>query len=812
MHAECGMSWHAFGFAFLTSVVAVLPGTAAAQTLSVQDFRPIPGSTSFLSFVDPVGAENSFGAGAMASYASEPYVLRNSQTGREIPVISFLSTTNTQVFGHFGRFSASLDMPGNIAAGGPGVEVPVFFGDLTLRADGLLLDRREHVFGSSFFLEGTLPTGNRGTYVSEERPTAGAGFSAALGRKASAGLSLGIGTGSGSEVGELTWGSRLRWGAGVQVPVLEHVRAVAEAGGFWLLSAPFSAGANPAEMLVAARLGPFGSVSFTLGGGAGVSSGIGVPDYRVLGGLSWNRLIEARKTKLVDPDGDHLGSDRDLCPDQAEDAGGSDDTDGCPDLGWALVRIRAFHVDGSPAGPFRLTRSQVMAAAGAAPTPAPKASATPAPKASATPAPKASATPAPNASATPAPKASATLGSTAEGQLARAFPPGLLLARIEADGSLPLDLRLPLTVGRTYAVSVLLDDRATTDSNDPVVVAAAADEHSDRDADGIPDGRDLCPDQPEDPNLLDDLDGCPDGDLVPTHFVIEDAKGLRVDRAHLAITGGPGAGAWDVVDGAFVRSLPPGTHRVALSVEGLPILETSVLVPDGPGHSVVLAFPSPARGGELDLVVHDGDGHPQAAQMALSGPLDLGETIGPDGLAQDLLPAGSYELRLSAAGFATKKMRFDVVARKVVHEAVVLRPVEAPASLRPPGSMPVIARLSFESGSRNASSHPALEDLADLLRARSDLVVVDLVGMASGEIDRPCDARAGAEVAGWVRDRLVEAGVEPERLRAIGVAHPPSDEAAEARPAGTATVLARVRVRSEPPTVSSSCEGIRPAN
>ena len=43
----------------------------------------------------------------------------------------------------------------------------------------------------------------------------------------------------------------------------------------------------------------------------------------------------------------------------------------------------------------------------------------------------------------------------------------------------------------------------------------------DRDGDGIPDSIDKCPDQPEDKDLFDDADGCPDPD--------NDGDGIRLD-------------------------------------------------------------------------------------------------------------------------------------------------------------------------------------------------------------------------------------------------------------------------------------------
>lgn len=80
---------------------------------------------------------------------------------------------------------------------------------------------------------------------------------------------------------------------------------------------------NPMEVRIAGQLRQSDLV-FTLGAGAGVISGIGVPVFRVLGGASWS-------PQALDGDHDGVRDADDLCPTEPEDLDGNYDEDGCPE-------------------------------------------------------------------------------------------------------------------------------------------------------------------------------------------------------------------------------------------------------------------------------------------------------------------------------------------------------------------------------------------------------------------------------------------------------------------------------------------------
>ncbi len=115
-----------------------------------------------------------------------------------------------------------------------------------------------------------------------------------------------------------------RYEAGLGYQITPIVKVQAEAFG----STQFSAtkGTNTLEADGAVVLSPLlnGGLDFTVGGGAGILDGVGVPLFRVIGGASF-------KMESGDSDGDGIPDNTDKCPTLKEDKDGYQDDDGCPD-------------------------------------------------------------------------------------------------------------------------------------------------------------------------------------------------------------------------------------------------------------------------------------------------------------------------------------------------------------------------------------------------------------------------------------------------------------------------------------------------
>jgi thrombospondin type 3 repeat protein len=87
---------------------------------------------------------------------------------------------------------------------------------------------------------------------------------------------------------------------------------------------------------------------------------------------------------------------------------------------------------------------------------------------------------------------------------------------------------------RALALGFMLACRPAPPPAAPANRAAPTDELADRDGDGIPDIRDRCPGEPEDFDMWQDADGCPDPD--------NDNDGVPDDKDNCPYTAGPAPG------------------------------------------------------------------------------------------------------------------------------------------------------------------------------------------------------------------------------------------------------------------------------
>ena len=122
----------------------------------------------------------------------------------------------------------------------------------------------------------------------------------------------------------------LRYGLGVELPTgLDNFQIIGSFFGNIPLEGDISDElenhSNPREILGGLQFKlPFHLVA-NVGGGAGLSSGVGSPRFRVFGSIGYTPMVK-------DSDGDGFLDEEDGCPKDAEDKDGFEDGDGCPDL------------------------------------------------------------------------------------------------------------------------------------------------------------------------------------------------------------------------------------------------------------------------------------------------------------------------------------------------------------------------------------------------------------------------------------------------------------------------------------------------
>ena len=131
-----------------------------------------------------------------------------------------------------------------------------------------------------------------------------------------------------------TSGDTVRWGAGVDAALGGGVSAIATIFG----ASGIEAGRNPVDLATTAandRAHPIeadlafqyalpANLVASLGGGLGLNSSVGAPDYRVFASFGYT-------PRVVDTDGDGLLDPDDGCPEEPEDVDDFEDSDGCPD-------------------------------------------------------------------------------------------------------------------------------------------------------------------------------------------------------------------------------------------------------------------------------------------------------------------------------------------------------------------------------------------------------------------------------------------------------------------------------------------------
>lgn len=128
----------------------------------------------------------------------------------------------------------------------------------------------------------------------------------------------------------------VRWSVGTRAPlIVDNLAVVATLFG----DVPFendvdptrptlsvdARSANPLELTGGVEMDLGKDLVATLGGGLGLNSGVGAPEFRIFAGFAY-------VPKSADKDGDGIADRHDMCPNEPEDLDGFEDDDGCPEL------------------------------------------------------------------------------------------------------------------------------------------------------------------------------------------------------------------------------------------------------------------------------------------------------------------------------------------------------------------------------------------------------------------------------------------------------------------------------------------------
>ena len=336
------------------AVSSFLASSAAAQAkdgeFSAQRFQPAIGPRNFITVQGArTDGQMAFSLGLFVNYSNSPFVLRscksasdckspNAVNPKDVKVIESMVTGDVLAsLTPIPRVQIGLRVPvtyingdgidpntGNAAKGGlkgAGLGDPML--EAKFRAVGGVND--PVVVGLGLFASG--PAGHataKDKYIGDSSPVVGG--RAILDFK-SGPLSLGANVAglyrSDARLGSTTLGPEGRYGAGAGFAVSPTIRLVAEVFGNTRFTS--KVGSSGLEADGALQVNPLNTpVHLTIGGGAGLIEGVGVPSFRGFAGFMY-------VSEQGDTDKDGIPDGADQCPTEPEDKDGFQDEDGCPD-------------------------------------------------------------------------------------------------------------------------------------------------------------------------------------------------------------------------------------------------------------------------------------------------------------------------------------------------------------------------------------------------------------------------------------------------------------------------------------------------
>jgi len=350
-------------FALLGFAALMLAGTAQAQSVTLDQFRPAETSEDGIAVSRPVDlGHNRFGGTVYLDYARNPLVYEssagNSDTQQQAVVRDQLAVHLGVAYGLFDRLVVFAGGTGNLVMAGQDRAGYVTadgarMGDLNVGARVRLLGtpRLGEANYAALAVQAnmTLPMAR---WVAPSSQLSGDGTVTVTpellgevgGRSVRLTANLGARLRGTQSFNTLEVGNELTWGLGIGVPLIGRTLEVdIEVYGATSFSKPMSYETSPVEAIAGLRWRAESGWTAAIGAGPGIARGYGSPDFRAVATLGWTQpaarvaVVEEREEIAAAPaplappapadsDGDGVIDSLDDCPQVA----GPEDNRGCP--------------------------------------------------------------------------------------------------------------------------------------------------------------------------------------------------------------------------------------------------------------------------------------------------------------------------------------------------------------------------------------------------------------------------------------------------------------------------------------------------
>ncbi len=274
------------------ALLLLLPGAASAQEVNAQLFQPAIDSRLFTVTDDVSVGPEGIGGAFLLNHADDPFIYRYDDASKEeVALLGGVTTADLVGLYNLRALKLGLDVPLHVAASGYelGSYGSRLLGDIRMEGQYAIRDRLVDPVGVGVGLGLGLPTGSGSDWLGEPAATLTGQINASTGQDIVFAGNLGavITQGASEPLDDLNWGSRVVWSGGASAKLRDDLWLSGELSGHHLMASSGAAGSTPMEGLLSLRALPFAPLVATLGGGVGLTRGLGSPDFRLVASVGW---------------------------------------------------------------------------------------------------------------------------------------------------------------------------------------------------------------------------------------------------------------------------------------------------------------------------------------------------------------------------------------------------------------------------------------------------------------------------------------------------------------------------------------------